>query len=112
VTRVGVSRRRRRRAVSRQSRRRVSLQSGREPEAFNLQPVAEQRRSVDSQERQEYGTVRESAWHARVRWSTQLMWELPVTDDCNTDSKVGNKECERLSGVVCNPNKYRHRGTV
>jgi hypothetical protein len=31
------------------------------------------------------------------------MWELSVIDDCNTDSEVGNKECERLSGVVCNP---------
>jgi hypothetical protein len=44
-----------------QSRRRVSLQSGRESGAFSLQPASEQRRSVDSQERQEYGTVRESA---------------------------------------------------
>jgi hypothetical protein len=79
------------------------MQSGREPEAFSLQPASEQRRSVDSQERQEYGTVRESAWHARVRWSTQLVWELFVTDDSNTDGEVGNKECERLSGVVCNP---------
>jgi hypothetical protein len=40
------------------------------------------------------------------------VWELSVIDDCNTDGEVGNKECERLSGVVCNPNKYRHRGTV
>jgi hypothetical protein len=31
------------------------------------------------------------------------VWELSVTDDCNTDGEVGNKECERLSGVVCNP---------
>jgi hypothetical protein len=88
--------------VSRRSRRRVSLQPGREPEAFSLQPASEQRRSVYSQERQEYGTVRESAWHAIVRWSTQLVWELSVIDDCNMDGEVGNKEYERLSGVVCN----------
>jgi hypothetical protein len=31
------------------------------------------------------------------------VWELSVIDDCNTDGEVGNKECERLSGVVCNP---------
>jgi hypothetical protein len=61
------SRRRRHRVRSRGSRHRVSLQSGSEPEAFSLQPASEQRRLVDSQERQEYGTVRESAWHARVR---------------------------------------------
>jgi hypothetical protein len=47
--------------------RKESQESGREPEVFSLQPASEQRRSVDSQERQEYGTVRESAWHARVR---------------------------------------------
>jgi hypothetical protein len=44
-----------------------SVYSQEEPGAFSLQPASEQRRSVDSQERQEYGTVRESAWHARVR---------------------------------------------
>jgi hypothetical protein len=31
------------------------------------------------------------------------VWELSVIDDCTTDGEVGNKECERLSGVVCNP---------
>jgi hypothetical protein len=31
------------------------------------------------------------------------VWELFVTDDCNTDGEVGNKEYERLSEVVCNP---------
>jgi hypothetical protein len=40
------------------------------------------------------------------------VWELSVIDDCNTDGEVGSKECKRLSGVVCNPNKYRHRGII
>jgi hypothetical protein len=43
--------------------------------------------------------------------STQLVRE-PFVTDCSTDNVVGNKECEILSGLVCNPNKYRRHGTV
>jgi hypothetical protein len=53
----------------------------------------------------EIGVARESA-------IVNTVWELSVIDDCNTDGEVGNKECEKLSGLVCNPNKYRHRGTI
>jgi hypothetical protein len=31
------------------------------------------------------------------------VWEPFVTERFNTDGEVGNKERERLSGVVCNP---------
>jgi hypothetical protein len=49
---------------------------------------------------------------ARESAIVNTVWELFVIEDCNTDGVVGNKECEILSGLVCNPNKYRHHGTI
>jgi hypothetical protein len=48
----------------------------------------------------------------KSEWSTQFVREPFVTDDCSADGVVGNKECEILSGLVCNPYKYRQHGTV